>query len=139
MVEFAIGSGVLVAAFTGSFQFGYTFYRYNNLVAAVNAGARYASVAPFDSDTSNSCSASTAFTTAVKNMVVFGNPAGGTTPVMPGLAVGNVTLTPTCTNNIPSKVTVNIDNYSIDAVFATMVCNGKPRVSFPYQGIYSPP
>jgi Flp pilus assembly protein TadG len=24
-VEFAIGSGVLIAAFTGTFQFGYTF------------------------------------------------------------------------------------------------------------------
>ena len=25
MIEFALGSGVLLAAFTGTFQFGYTF------------------------------------------------------------------------------------------------------------------
>ena len=31
LIEFAVGSGVLIAAFAGIFQFGYQFYRYNTL------------------------------------------------------------------------------------------------------------
>jgi len=136
MVEFAIGSGVLVLAFTGAFQFGYTFYRYNNLVTAVTAGARYASLYPYDSTTTTP---TTTFSTAVKNMVVYGNPSGGTTPVMTGLGTSNVVLTVAFTNGVPSKMYVNIDGYTIDSIFATLTCSGKPIVSFPYQGIYSPP
>ena len=44
MVEFALGSSLLVAAFTGTFQFGYTFYVYNNIETAVNNGAKYAAL-----------------------------------------------------------------------------------------------
>jgi len=40
---------------------------------------------------------------------------------------------------VPSKMSVNIDGYTIDSIFATLTCSGKPIVSFPYQGIYSPP
>jgi Flp pilus assembly protein TadG len=43
LVEFALGSGILVMAFVGTFQFGYTFLQYNNLENAVARGARYAS------------------------------------------------------------------------------------------------
>ena len=136
MLEFAIGSGILVAAFTGAFQFGYTFYRYNNLVTAVTAGARYASLAPYDTTTTTP---STAFSNAVKNIVVYGNPGGGTTPVLPGLATSNVVLTPVFINGVPGRMTVNITGYTIDSVFASMVCDTKPKLSFPYQGIYSPP
>ena len=53
MIEFAIGSGVLLAAFSGTFQFGYTFLQYNNLENAVARGARYASLVPYDSPQRN--------------------------------------------------------------------------------------
>ena len=49
LVEFAIGSGLLVAAFVGTFQFGYTFLQYNNMKNAVARGARYASLILYDS------------------------------------------------------------------------------------------
>ena len=42
MVEFAIGVVILSTIFGGTFEYGYTFYRYNTLLGAVNAGARYA-------------------------------------------------------------------------------------------------
>ena len=42
MLELAISAGVLVTCLAGTFQFGYTFYVYNQLVSAVGNGARYA-------------------------------------------------------------------------------------------------
>ena len=44
MLEFALATGILLPAFVGTFQFGYTFYVYNNLDTAVRGGARYASM-----------------------------------------------------------------------------------------------
>ena len=43
MLELAACAGVLVACLAGTFQFGYTFYVYNQLVTAVANGGRYAS------------------------------------------------------------------------------------------------
>ena len=141
MLEFALGSSVLLAAFGGTFQFGYTFYRYNSLATAVNDGARYASMRPYNSTTTTP---KDDFLLAVRNMVVYGNPAGGTAPVAPGLLITNVNLTPSFTNSagvvlgVPTFMTVSISGYSIDAAFATNTLTDKPKVTYPYIGIYSP-
>ena len=145
MLEFAIGSGVLVAAFTGTFQFGYTFLQYNNLQSAVARGARYASLVDYHS--SNDTPA-TDFQTAVQNMVLYGSPAAGTTPVLPGLTASNVVVTvcgiaTICPGyasalGIPQEIKVSISGYTIDSVFARTVLSGKPAVSFAYQGIWEP-
>ena len=135
MLEFAVGSGVLVAAFAGTFQFGYTFYSYNKLAAAVNEGARYAALRPCDSTTTTP---SAAFSTAVENMVVYGSPTGGTTPIVPGLKTSNVSVTSTFVHSVPSTVTVFISGYSIDSLFAQNTLTNKPQVTYPYMGIYSP-
>ena len=50
MLELAISAGVMVTCLGGTFQFGYTFYVYNQLVTAVGNGARYASVRPVTND-----------------------------------------------------------------------------------------
>src|SRR2546425_12392454 len=112
MIEFAIGSTILVAAFTGTFQFGYIFYRYNTLENAVNAGANYASLKPFDNDVSTTCATSSAYSTAVKNMVVYGQPTTGTSPVLPGLQTSQVTVTPGCNLGVPTSVSVTINGYT---------------------------
>jgi Flp pilus assembly protein TadG len=134
MLEFAAGSGLLLAAFAGTFQFGYTFYLYNSLATAVNDGAHYAALRTYDSSSSTP---SNTFQTAVQNMVVYGSPAGGTTPIAPGLTTSNVTLTVTFTNSVPTAMTVAITGYQIDAIFAQNTFN-KPQFTYPYQGIYSP-
>ncbi|MEO8052872.1 MAG: TadE family protein, partial [Acidobacteriota bacterium] len=67
MIEFALGSGILMAVFTSTFQYGFIFYQYNAIVNAVNNGAHYGAVQIYDS---NGPTPSTAFSTAVKNMVV---------------------------------------------------------------------
>lgn len=135
MVEFAIGVGVMLAAFTGTFQFGYTFLQYNNLQNAVARGARYASLVPYDSP---NATPSAAFKTAVQNMVLYGKPTAGATPVLPGLGTGNVNLTVTFTNGIPALMTVSISGYTIDSIFAKSALTNKPQVMFAYQGIWSP-
>lgn len=135
MIEFALGAGILVAAFTGTFQFGYTFLQYNNLENAVVRGARYASLTPYDSATAT---ASAEFQAAVKNMVVYGSPTAGTSPVLPGLTTSNVNLTVTFTDAVPSAMTVSISGYTIQSIFASTTVTQKPRVSYVYQGIWSP-
>ena len=135
MLEFAVGAGVLVSAFAGAFQYGYLFYRYNTIENAVNAGARYASLRPYDSTTTTP---TTGFSNAVKNIVVYGKPDGGTSPVAPGLTTSNVQLTVTFTNGLPSAMSVAITGYTLDLVFASQNLSGKPKVTYPYLGIYSP-
>jgi len=134
MIEFALGAGVLLAVFSGTFQFGYTFYQYNNLSNAVNAGAHFAALRPYDSATE---SPSTAFSNAVKNMVVYGDPDGGTKPVVPGLTPSHVTLTVNFEKEVPAEVTVAINGFVINSVFAKIECNQKPKVTYAYQGVYA--
>ncbi len=145
MLEFAIGSGVLVAAFVGTFQFGYTFLQYNNLENAVVRGARYASLIGYSSANDTP---SNAYTTAVQNMVLYGTPTAGTTPVLTGLTASNVVvtacgITTICPGyasalGIPQEITVSISGYTIDSIFARSTLSGKPAVTFAYQGIWEP-
>ena len=135
MIEFAIGAGVLTSIFAGTFQFGYTFYQYNLLKNAVGDGARYASLRNYDSSSSTP---SDTFKQAVQNMVVYGDPGGGTSPVAPHLTTSNVNLNVTFTNGIPTAMAVSITDYTIGAVFGSTTLTNKPVVTYAYQGIYQP-
>ena len=145
MLEFVIGSGILVAAFAGTFQFGFTFLQYNNLQNAVNRGAHYAALIDYHSTTDTP---SSDFQTAVQNMVLYGSPTAGTTPVVPGLSTSQVTVTAcgisticpgyASAPGIPQEVTVSISGYTINSVFKQVTLNGKPAVTFAYQGIWEP-
>ncbi len=66
MLELALSAGVMVSCLAGTFQFGYTFYIYNELVTAVGNGARYAATRTYRSDAETSKA-------AIRNMVVYGN------------------------------------------------------------------
>ena len=137
-IEFALSFLVLFSIFTGAFEFGYAFYAYNTLVNAVREGARYASMRPYDSASSTP---STAFSTAVKNMVVYANPSpdNGTSPILRGLSTSNVNVAVLTSGSAPLQMTVSISGFSLDAVFGTINLNGNPSVSFPYLGIPTPP
>lgn len=135
LIEFAAGAGVLLALFAGTFWLGYTFIQYNRLQSAVAQGARYASLIPYDSATSTP---SGAFLSAVRNVVVYGNPASGGPPVLRGLATGNVNLSVTFSNGVPHAMTVWISDYTIGAVFRATTLTTKPRATYVYQGIWAP-
>src|SRR5438270_13895692 len=82
VIELALSLPVLVSVFLGTLQFGYSFFIYNELEQSVRAGARYASLRTYASLTATP---DAAYTTAVRNAVIYANPAGGTQVVAPGL------------------------------------------------------
>lgn len=135
MLEFAAGVPLIFLILSGCFQFGYYFYIYDRLETAVRAGARYASIRSY-----NSASATPAadFTAAVKNVVIYANPAGGTNTTAPGLTSANVNLAVTMKNNVPDQMYVSITGYQIDAIFAAFTLVDKPAARFRYSGRYAP-
>jgi Flp pilus assembly protein TadG len=136
MVELALGVALLSGMFTATFQYGYTFYVYNNVQTAVNNGAKYAALRTYEQ---TSASPSDCFRHAVQDMVAYGDPTGTTTtPVAPGLTPSNVVLTVTFSNGVPSQMQVNLTNYSINSVFGTMTLSNKPSSTYPFLGRYAP-
>lgn len=142
LIEFAIGASVFVFLFTGTFQFGYSFYVYNNIANAVRSGARYAALAnyPLIGATVDN-SPSSAYVTAVQNVTVYGkiSPAAGDAPIAPGLSTSNVIVNVAFANGGPDGVSVKINNFTINSIFGTWPLAGKPLSNFTYTGHWSPP
>jgi hypothetical protein len=135
MLEFAVAAGILVPLFAGTFQFGYTLFVYNSLSSAVRGGARYAAMRGYDS---SGATPSEGFATAVRNMVVYGNPDGSGQPVAPGLTAANVEVVPNMRGAAPESITVSISGLTVNAIFTSFTFNGKPSTTFPYAGTPSP-
>ncbi len=135
MLEFALAFVVVFPLFTGGFRFGYSYYIYNNLQSAVRGAARYASLRTYDSSTATP---STAYLAAVRNMAVYGNPAGGTRPVAPGLTASNIGVTVTMDRGVPRQVRVAVSEYRINSLFGTIDLRGKPSMTVCYIGNFAP-
>ena len=137
MLELAISAGVMVTCLVGTFQFGYTFYTYNQLVTAVGNGARYAAQRTY-------CSGSEDVergNAAIRNMVVYGDaqPAREAAPVVPKLTPAEVDVRwDLAGNGTPLNVNVAIKGYTTDAIFRSFTFDGRPSVQFPYVGKYAP-
>jgi Flp pilus assembly protein TadG len=125
LIEFALSATLLVSLFTGIFQFGYTMIAVQNLVTSVRGGGRFAAVTNYTAGD---------YQSRIKNMVVYGQPTAGTDPVLPGLTAANVEVVLTPNAGVPETVTVRIINFSVNALFRTFNFNGKPAVTFPYNG-----
>jgi Flp pilus assembly protein TadG len=123
---------LLVSLFLGSWQFGYAFYLYDELTQAVRAGGRYASVRHYLSTTSTP---TTEYTQAVRNMVVYGHPNGGTVPVVRGLRPENVQVQMVFELNVPARVTISINDYSVGTFWPINLRN-KPWAEFPFLGVW---
>lgn len=146
MVEFALGFPLLVLLLTGVFQWGYTFYTYNVLASNVRAGARYAAQKAFVPSTGTSSAAAPcpAWVTSVQNMVVYGtpSPADNAAPVVPGLTRAHIAVEPVFdASGVPLDIRVGVSTttpYPLNAVLTGYNLRGKPSVSFPFTGIYTP-
>jgi len=103
LVEFAIVATVFLSVMFGVIEFGRLFWTHNALRDAARRGVRYAAVRKNDS----------AGILAVKNVVVYGNPSGGTVPVVPGLTTSNVSVETVNYNGVElsSRASVSINGY----------------------------
>jgi Flp pilus assembly protein TadG len=104
MVEFALLTPILVMLFLKVILLGFDFYTYNRLEEAVRSGSRFASIQTYDvlhakDPTLGQSSipynfvlnpSSSVFAQRVANLTVYGDPAGGTQPLIPGLTTVNV-------------------------------------------------
>src|SRR5918911_3809129 len=81
LLEFAIGATVFVTAMFAVLEFGRALWVHNALADAARRGARYAVLH------------STADAAQVKNVVVYGDPAGGGQPMLDNLSTANVDVT----------------------------------------------
>lgn len=130
MIEFGLAFPVLFSLLIGTFQFGYEFHLYDQLQSAVRDGARYASTEDFDS-----ASAGATFKSKVANMVVYGSPSGGTTPLVTGLRTTAISVSwQADAAGIPQTVTVKVTSYTFTVLGVTFVLTNKPQAIFIYQG-----
>jgi Flp pilus assembly protein TadG len=138
MLELAVSAAVMVSCLVATFQFGYTFYVYNQLVTAVGNGGRYAAIRTYRSATDQDIEKGR---TAVRNMVVYGDaqPVTGAAPAVPKLAPEQVEVRwVTDASGAPSAVDISIRSFPVDAVFTTFTFTGRPGVEFPFVGRYAP-
>jgi Flp pilus assembly protein TadG len=78
LVEFSIAVTVFLMTMFAVLEFGRVLWTHNALTDAARKGARYAVLHRADE------------VDDVKNVVVYGDPAGGTTPVVENLSTANV-------------------------------------------------
>jgi Flp pilus assembly protein TadG len=138
MLELAIVAGVMVSFLVGTFQFGYSFYVYNQLVTAVGNGARYAAQRTYRAATPDDVERGKA---AIRNMVVYGDaqPAAGAIPLVAGLTPQQVNVEWLAQDGqAPTAVDVSIRDYTPASVFKPITFDGKPFAEFPYVGRYAP-
>jgi Flp pilus assembly protein TadG len=99
LLEFAIGATVFLTVMFGVIEFGRCLWTHNALSDAARRGARYAINHP-STDAG-----------AVKNVAVYGDPAGGTKPLVDNLATSNVDVKYSNFGLGEGTVSVSITNY----------------------------
>jgi Flp pilus assembly protein TadG len=134
VVEFALGAMVIVFAFTGIFQYGYTFYQYSLLETAVHNAAVYAGQEAFPSTAASGTNISSCYAARIGNMVLYGNPNGGSKSILPGLSTSSITVNMAASNGTPSQVTVMINSFTLNGVMGSTRLTNKPQATMPYTG-----
>jgi Flp pilus assembly protein TadG len=138
MLELAVSAAVMMSCLAGTFQFGYTFYVYNQLVTAIGNGGRYAAIRTYRGATPQDIEKGNQ---AIRNMVVFGDaqPAPDAAPAVANLTPDQVDVHWTMgSSGAPETVSVSIRNFTVNAVFKSFTFAGRPGVEFPYVGKVAP-
>jgi Flp pilus assembly protein TadG len=104
LVEFAIGATVFLTAMFAVLEFGRALWTHNALADGARRGARYA------------VNHAATDTVGVRNVVVYGNPAGGTQPLVDNLTPANVQVQYTDFSLGKGTVSVSIVNYKFQMV-----------------------
>ena len=111
VVEFAIMVSLFFMMIIAIVSGGHLFFTHNALVESTRRGARYAST--LAKPATESCSNASTTVDPVKNMVLYGTPTAGTTPLVSHLEASNITV---CYSNDygvgQGTVSVKIENYT---------------------------
>src|SRR5262245_34753688 len=91
ILEFTLTASVFFMMLVVIVSGGNLFFTHNALVESTRRGARYAAMQCDPSDTTCPCYATSL--TRVKNVVLYGTPTAGTTPLVYNLQPSNVTVT----------------------------------------------
>ena len=138
ILELAVCATAMVSCLAGTFEFGHTFYVYNQLVTAVGNGGRYAAMRTYRAASATDVEKGAK---AIRNMVVYGDaqPPLDAAPVVAHLTPEQVDVhwVPDA-SGAPTAVSVSIRSFAVDVVFKTVTFTGKPGVEFPYVGRYAP-
>lgn len=133
MIELSLLLPILVGLFIGTWSLGYSNYMYAELEQAIRSGGRYASHGVYNVATP------TTYRDAVRNAVVYGDPAGGTTATVPNLTTAMVNVAVSPSVGSPTSVTVSISGYTLVGPFGNSVTlTNKPQLTFPFMGYYVP-
>lgn len=118
LVEFAIAATVFVTAMFAVIEFGRALWTHNALADAARRAARYAVNQP----ASSPAGAKTTGTnvgpsiTAIRNVAIYGNPAGGSQAMINGLAPANLNVTYTNFGVGSGTVSVTVTDYKFEFV-----------------------
>lgn len=108
LVEAAIVVPIFLILFGAAAEFGRFFYEYTTLAKAARVGSRFLTTAPVNA----------AQDTTAKNIVVYGNPTGTGSPILPGLTTSNVVITREGGVAIlPQRVKVQISGFQHQPIF----------------------
>jgi len=117
LVELAIVLPILLILFAATAEFGRYFYTYTTLAKSARVGARYMVTAKVDCFNANQA----------KKLVVYGNTAGTGSPLIDGLTLENVVVSPNASVNdicgggpvpgVPATVTVRITGFQHHPLF----------------------
>jgi len=133
LMEFALVLPLVLLVAFGITEFGRAYYQYNTLSKAIRDGARYMS-----SHTYNSTNITNA-----KNLVVYGQTSGGSTPALPGLTTSTINVTPSGGTtpydeiNPPQQITVGVNSYPFNSLVPGVISLNvtfSPQVMFRYVG-----
>jgi Flp pilus assembly protein TadG len=118
LVEFAIGATVLLTAIFAVLEFGRALWTHNALSDAARRGARYAINQPASSPPGVKTTGTNVGPSvgAIKNVAVYGDPLGGTTPMVNDLTPDNVYVTYKDFGLGQGTVGVTIQNYQFQFV-----------------------
>jgi len=118
LVEFAIGATVFLTVMFGVIEFGRALWTHNALADAARRAARYAVNQP----ASNPPGVKTTglnvgpSVTAIRNVAVYGDPAGGSKPLVNELTPANLNVQYTDFGVGQGTVAVTITNYQFQFV-----------------------
>ena len=118
LVEFAIAATVFLTAIFAVLEFGRALWIHNALADAARRGARYAINRPASSPAGVKTTGTNVGPSvgAIKNVAVYGDPLGGTTPMVNDLTPDNVYVTYKDFGLGQGTVGVTIQNYQFQFV-----------------------